>query len=298
MHLTTRRAGLVSLVVAMLASPALGAPTKQKCIEAAEEGQQLRSEGKLQDAAEQFRVCAATECPKLLQKDCVVWLSEVTTTKPSVTVRAEDEDGVEVQDAHITMDDAEWAPTRGSSRPVSVGSHRFVWVREGQAAVEERVNLRDGETDRLIVLRAPKRAKPPPPKRESSSVSPWVWVGYGVGVGAASTGVGFYALGLGQRSTLEGLCAKSGTCLESDVSSSRGNLILGDVMVGVGIVALAASTYFLVRELTRGPAITDLDVATRPPGGGGALGLGFGPAWGPRTSRGATADGRSLGPVE
>jgi hypothetical protein len=284
----------LGLALVFASSLASAASPKQRCIEAAEDGQQLRSEGKLQDAAEKFTVCAAEECPKLLQKDCAQWLGEVQSTKPTVTVRVEDEDGREVHDAHITLDDVEWIPgENGKSRPVSIGVHRFVWVREAKAAVEQRVELHDGETGRLIVLRAPPRPKPPPPKPASRSISPWVWVGYGLGVGAVAGGSGFYAVGLGQRSTLEGLCGKSHTCLDSDINASRGNLILGDVLVGVGIVAIATSTYFLVRALTRGPAIADLDVAAGPAGGGGTvLGLGFGPSRS-TGSREARPSGRS-----
>lgn len=273
--------GALLLGCSLLSGTALAAPSsaKQLCIEAAEEGQQLRQEGKLTTSAQRFRTCAASECPRMLQKDCSHWLEEVEGSIPSVSVKVEDEDGQEVHNAHVTMDGHAWSEAGGGARRVDPGRHRFVWVREAKAAVVESATLREGERDRIVVLRAPRPAKPPPPKPKATTISPLVWVGYGLGLAAAGGGAAFWAVGLEQRSTLRDVCASSSTCLESDVGASRNNLVLGDVMMGVGIVALAGATYLLVRDLTRAPASLDLDGSATGGGGGGTvdLGLGFGP---------------------
>lgn len=223
----------------------------------------------------------------MLQKDCSHWLEEIESSIPSVTVKVEDEDGREVQNAHVTMDDLEWSLSEGRARKVDPGRHRFVWVREAQAAIEETLTLREGEQNRVVTLKAPRRKKPPPPASKTSSISPLVWVGYSIGLAAAGTGAGFWTLGLNQRSTLQDLCAPSSTCRESDIGASRNNLVVGDVMMGIGIVALAGATYLLVRDLTRSPEPVDPEPAARGGGAGGTVRLGFGAAGG------TTLDGRS-----
>ena len=282
------RASLLGTLVSFLATPAFAAPAtaKQACIQAAEEGQQLRQGGKLTTAAERFRTCSSSDCPRILQKDCSVWLGEVEDAIPSVSVKAEDDEGNEVQNAHITVDGREWSLGDGRSRAVDPGPHRFVWVREAQAAIEETATIREGERNRVVVLRAPRRAAPPPVVARSRSISPFVWIGYGLGLAATGTGVGFWALGSGQRSTLQDLCAGTSTCLESDVGASRNNLVVGDVLMGVGIVALAGATYLLVRDLGRAP--DPAPAVARGARGGGALGLGFGPPTAPLAGRSYT----------
>lgn len=262
---------------------ALAAPSaKQRCIEAAEDGQSLRQEGKLSTAVERFRACSASECPRMLQKDCSHWLEEVEAAIPTVTVKVEDEDGREVQNAHVTLDAHQWSLAEGRARRVDPGPHRFVWVREAEAAIEETVTLREGEQNRVITLRAPRRVATRPSEAPKRSISPWVWVGYGLGLAAVGTGAGFWAYGLDQRGTLQDTCAATRTCLESDIGASRDNLVVGDIVMGVGIVALAGATYLLMRDLTRKPADPPLTSGA----GGGALRLGGG-------AGGTTLDGRS-----
>ena len=76
---------------------------------------------------------------------------------------------------------------------------------------------------------------------------PWIVSG---GVAIASAGVGFVLWGVGtsEHSTLQNTCAAMHDCTSGQVDSSRDKLIVGDVLVGVGIVAAASAVYFFVRS--------------------------------------------------
>lgn len=254
----------VAAIVAALASstggPAGGvawaAPPTKRCIEAAESGQQLRSAGKLVEARKAFGVCTAPACPAAVRRDCARWIEEVDTAQPTVSVRLEDEKGNEVTEGKVVLDGHEtMKPAAGRAVPVDPGAHRFVWMRS-EGHIEEELVIREGERNRTIILRAPRAATsgtsgPPTPDRtgdRSSSSSPVPWILAGVGILALGGGTAFWVTGLGQRSDLERTCAAAHTCAMDDIDASRTKLIIGDVLAGVGIVALAGAAFlFLTR---------------------------------------------------
>lgn len=254
----------VAAIVAALASSTGGpgglgtrvawaAPPTKRCIDAAESGQQLRSAGKLIEARKAFGVCTAPACPAAVRRDCARWIEEVDTAQPTVSVRLEDEKGNEVSEGKVVLDGQEtMKPSAGRAVPVDPGAHRFVWMRS-EGRIEEELVIREGERNRTIILRAPRAATsgtsgPPPPDKptEKTSSSPVPWILAGVGIVALGGGTAFWVTGLGQRSDLERTCAAAHTCAMDDIDASRTKLIIGDVLAGVGIVALAGAAFFFL----------------------------------------------------
>lgn len=251
---------LAALLVTTSTARTNAAPSS-KCIAAAEAGQQLRSEGKLVSARKKFGVCTALECPVVVRRDCARWVEDLDATTPSITVRVEDGSGNEVPEATVTLDGEKLPPiAEGRSTPLDPGTHKVVWEHDGKKTEKEFV-VREGERSKVIVLRAeaPKsrpgashdpRVSPVPPAADTSSASPSPipWVVGGGGIAATGIGIGMWLTGLGEHSDLGRTCAAAHACSDDQISSSRSKLIVGDVLVGVGVVLIAGALYFILKS--------------------------------------------------
>lgn len=238
------------------ASSAAAAPSKrrqqQQCISAAETGQQLRSAGKLRDARRAFGPCTSNACASAIRRDCGRWVDEIDSAMPSFTVKLVDESGADVSDGRILVDgEALLRAADGHATPIDPGMHRFVWARDA-GNVETDVVVREGEHNRVIVLSAPTAAPSgppaPEPHAEAPPRSPLPWV---VGTAGAVLLVGggvFWGIGLHDRANLDVTCAGAHSCAQSDVDASRTKLIVGDVLVGVGVLAVAGAVYLFLRQ--------------------------------------------------
>lgn len=247
------KASVLVLAGALLVSRAHAAPPKKQCIAAAEQGQQLRSEGHLRDARRTLAACTQNSCPTIVRRDCGRWIDEIDATQPSVTVRLE-EDGVEVPDGKVFLDGDPLLRGDGRSTPLDPGTHRFLWSRDG-GNVEQEITIREGEHNRLIVLRpGPGSAKSqrfdegPPPDRSRSGASPLPWIVGGTGLALAAGGAILWGIGLTDRSNLASSCAAAHACAMSDVEASHVKLEVGDVLFGVGLVAVATAVVLLLLQ--------------------------------------------------
>jgi hypothetical protein len=240
---------------------ASAAPPKRNCIEAAESGQQLRSSGQLIEARKALAACTASGCPAIVRRDCGRWIEEVDAAQPSVTVKLEDSAGVDTTDGRVLVDGAPMLRgADGRATPVDPGVHKFVWVREAGNVVQELV-VREGEHNRVILLRVPSPASgtpdtskplPPPPPRARS---PLPYVVGGLGIALAGTGGILWGIGLHDRSNLSTSCAAAHTCAQNDVDASRTKLIVGDVLMGVGVIAIVGALFlFLSQRNDSGPS--------------------------------------------
>ncbi|MDB4935027.1 MAG: uncharacterized protein JWP87_1999 [Labilithrix sp.] len=256
LHRGTKRSLLASMLAcALVASPApaLAAPKKQqqRCIAAAESGQQLRSSGKLLEARKAFGPCTASACPATIRRDCGRWIDEIDSAIPSITVKLEDDTGSDVPEGRVLVDgEALLRAADGHATPIDPGVHRFVWTRDS-GDVEQELVIREGERNRVIVLRAPSPAAAPTaatdPHVEPPSRGPVPWIASGTGVALLAAGGVFWGIGLHDRSSLSTSCAGAHACVQSDVDASRTKLIVGDVLVGVGILAVAGAVYLFLR---------------------------------------------------
>ncbi len=237
---------------ALTCSATAGAAPGSKCIAAAEAGQQLRSDGKLVAARKKFGICTALECPVVVRRDCARWVEELDGVTPSITVRLEDGSGNEVPEGTVLLDGERMAPVgEGRSAPLDPGSHRLVWEHDGKKT-EKEILVREGERSKVIVLKAERTApieppRPPPPKEEPTGRSPIPWIVGGVGILSTAIGFGLWGGGLGEHSDLSKTCAANHTCTDDAISSSRSKLIVGDVLVGLGVVLIAGALYFILK---------------------------------------------------
>ena len=255
-----RTALLLASALFLHAPSTHAAPTSasaKQCIAAAESGQQHRSRGRLRDAREAFGVCTASTCPAVVRRDCGRWIEEIDAATPSVIVKLEDENGREVPDGQVLVDgEPLQRGLEGRASLVDPGVHKFVWQREGGPFEQEAV-VREGEHNRVIVIRGPKRTPaatgPEPADRAPAATatttrSPLPWVIGGIGLALAAGGGVFWGIGLNDRANLESSCAAAHRCQEGDVDASRTKLLIGDVLLGAGAVAVATAVIILLTQ--------------------------------------------------
>lgn len=238
------------------------------CIGAAEKAQTLRASGHLLEARASLIVCAADSCPTTVRADCVTWLTEVGKEIPTVVVQAKNAAGEDLADVSVVVDGVK-AKSSIDGLPIALdpGSHRIRFESAGRDAVEQTVILRQGERRAVSVtlvvpgvapaLPRGKEAPVAPPAREESSGIPTIsWVLGGAAVALAGTGVALWAVGKGEKGDLDDGCGRTSSCAHDDITSSRTKLVVGDVLVGAGLVALGVSVYFALSSKRAAPAFS------------------------------------------
>lgn len=230
------------------AAPANAEDAADRCASHAEAGQTSRLAGRLRSAREHFISCASDACPRVVRIDCARWLSEVESEQPTVVVRARDADGQDVSDVRVFVDGEKVAErTDGLPIPVDVGERALRFERPGEPAIEQRVIVRSGERGRVVTVVIGQGAGAGR-TRTRSTVGPVILGGAGVAL-AIGGGV-LWAVGKGAHDDLESTCAPEGLCATSDVDAARTKLIVGDVLMGAGVLALAGAVYWYLSSGT------------------------------------------------
>lgn len=228
-----RIAGFAAPMLLALATPAR-ADDVDRCATAAEAAQRTRLAGKLREARDHLITCSSETCPAIVRRDCARWLTEVETELPTIVVRAR-EGGEDVADVRVFVDGERVAErVDGRPIPVDVGEHTLRFERPGLEAVSQRIITRSGEHARPVSVDFD-----PPEKPAAAPVGPLVLGG--VGVALAAAGGVFWALGRGEHADLESTCAPAGTCATSDIDAARTKLVVGDVAVVAGVLALTGA---------------------------------------------------------
>ena len=263
-----RSAVLFALAAATIALPAF-ADDKAECLDAYEKAQRVRQEGKLRESKKQLALCARDACPASIRKDCGRWLDEVEQALPSVILRATDANGADLRDVSVTMDAEPIASSiTGTSVSVDPGPHKFTFTPKGGSPVTVDAVVAEGEKRRTIAMQAPAKtavrqpSSPPPtdhdvgPKPETERPVPILTYVLG-GVGIVSLGgFGFFALrGSSTRSDLDS-CKPF--CAQDDIDSSKQNYLIGDVFLGVSIVALAGAVILYVTRPEKPAQVTNV----------------------------------------
>ena len=232
---------------------------REQCAASAEQAQQLRDEGKYRRAREQMLVCARDVCPGPIKSDCGKWLTELDRDAPTVVFGARDSNGADVLDVKVSMDGAP-IQERLDGKPVLVdsGEHVFKFESKDGAVKEERVLVRAAEKARPIIATFPGSATPVPTNGDNTPVTPnnggggegslvpALVVG-GIGVVALGS---FAIFGIGGKNDVDDLQRCKPTCDEKDVDSARTKLIIADISLGVGIVALGVAAYMFITRPT------------------------------------------------
>jgi hypothetical protein len=247
----------------LLASKPARADIKAECLAAYEKAQVERKEARLTTAREQLLICAQDACPAVVKKDCTPWLAETEQALPSVTLVAKDPNGKDLVDVKVTVDGKPFASTvDGTAKPLDPGKHVFRFEGGGNVA-EETVVLREGEKRRAITVTLGKKddgAQPPapppvtePPREEATGGSKVPAIAVGV-LGLAAIGAGVF-IGVSAKSDADDLrtsCAPN--CEQSKIDDVSTKLLLSDIGLGVGVVAIAAAVVLWVAASPSEPA--------------------------------------------
>lgn len=233
---------------------AAGLATKQACVAASEQGQELRSAGKLAGARDAFIRCAGDVCPKLVRVDCGEQLAQVDRELPTIAFDFVTAEGQDLAGVAVTVDANAAVVRAGAPLKLDPGKHSFVFTAAGLPPVTRDFVLVQGTQNRheriMIVEARPTppasaltppaaRPSPPPPPPPSSSIRFGSWLAFGVAVaqlGAAST---LLALSANRFHSLETMC--DGSCAPSRASGGRTESVVADVLFATGGATLAGS---------------------------------------------------------
>jgi len=240
------------LGVATLATVEPAHAGSKECIAAADEGQKLRDDGKLNAARDKFIMCAAKACPGAVAKQCSQWLIEAEHDVPTVTFRALDEQGKETLSVRVLIDGVAVAQSIDArALPIDPGEHAVRFELASGQGVEDKVLVRPGEKNKMIELSFQPKAPPPPAAKPIPAPSPVApaeeggggfhvpmlgWVGLGIGVAGGVMTAIFAVSANSAESDLRSTCAPS--CDPSEKSSIDTKIVLANVGLGIGVVGL------------------------------------------------------------
>ncbi len=178
-----------------------GHDEKARCLDAADQGQSQRDDGKYRTARESFVVCSRDVCPNIVAQSCMRWLREVDEDAPTVVAGAKDEQGVDLTDVHVFFD-GEPFTSQLDGRPLAAdaGEHVFRFERDTGSSAERRVVLRAGEKARIVTVVLPSAAsavsvsaRATEPTARDSPMSPRFLTVTALAIGAlAAAGTGAY----------------------------------------------------------------------------------------------------------
>src|SRR5580658_2892107 len=83
-HARRRTAFLTIALIVFFAFPARATMTKDQCVDANTEGQNLRLDGRFVLARERFGACSIPSCPVMIREDCTRRLRELDGAQPTI----------------------------------------------------------------------------------------------------------------------------------------------------------------------------------------------------------------------
>ncbi|MGH7284829.1 MAG: hypothetical protein ACRELY_25160 [Polyangiaceae bacterium] len=266
------------------------------CASAYEKAQYLRRDKKLRAAHKELLVCSQATCPAAVVSDCTQWLSEVEKGTPTVVFDARDPKGQSVADVKVYMD-GELMQNKldGTAVQVDPGTHTFRFEPAVGTAGEQQVLVLEGEKTRVITFALTGVPAPggnpgggqsngnqgggteqPSPGSAQKTIGIAV---AGVGVVALGAGIIFGAMGSSQASSDKNAGGCAPNCSDDEVSSIKTKLIMSDIFIPVGVVAVAAGVvlYLTAGGSSKAAATTGsnhIHFDAAPTRGGASFGLG------------------------
>ncbi len=253
------RAGALAAAAEATPPPAAGEPapppappaeagdvSKAACLSNYEEAQLARRERRLLASRAALRICSGVACPAAIRADCVDWLDQVSRSLPSVVVTARAR-GADVLAVKVFID-GKLAAERltGFALEVDPGLHKFRFESPPWPVIEREVLASEGVKDRRIEVEfAPPlptaaqlaaHSEPKPFRLERSD-----YVFGGIALAGFATLAYFGGTGLYDANHYEDTCMSH--CNPSDVDAVRAKLVIADIGMAVGLVALAVGLY-------------------------------------------------------
>jgi hypothetical protein len=253
---------------ALLLAPRGARAGVAECVAAHSHGQSERNAGRLQSAKADFVACSKPACPAAIQTECVALLAELEAYIATVVFAAVDEDGNDVTDVKVKVDDQPMLDKlSGLSTALDPGSHTVTYIWPDGFEQTQTVVVAQGEKNRRVELRREKKvaAPPPPPPPPPQNVETGgkstpvaAYVLGGVGVLALGSFATFAVLGKSAQSDMDG-CKPY--CKQEQADKMRLHYLVADISLGVSLVALGASGYLFVSG-SREPSASAYNGAT------------------------------------
>jgi hypothetical protein len=240
------------------------------CVDAVEEGQIAHQRGQLRRARERFLVCGREVCPAPLRKDCREWFDEVEASLPTLVIAAKTSEGRELTRGRVFVDGEEIPDAlNGRAFVVDPGRHEVRLELVGAKPVTVETVAHEGVKKRLLTVEAEPlgsdaagRGANGPTSSEGRHGTRPVPVGVYLAGGASAlalAGFAYFAVsGRGELNELRATCGS--TCQESDVNAARQKLLVGDVFLASGVVALGVATWLFLSRPRTVPRTVSFDV--------------------------------------
>jgi hypothetical protein len=260
-------AGIAILAASEALAESESPPQQVDCVQAFENGQRLRKDGKLKAATEALISCSQPTCPAFIAKECTGLYTEAQTSLPSVALGANDEQGQPLTDVAVYLD-GELLTKRLDGRAVNVdpGLHEFRFEYEKKPPVLIKSLVAEGEKNKSVnaTFQDPNPGKKeqlkatavtttpiqsPEAKAASLPVVPFV-VG-GVGIVALAGGIILRLVADNDYDQLNGTCRPN--CSDSQVSSVDRKYTISTISMAAGGVAIAGAAAGLLYFAVSGP---------------------------------------------
>jgi hypothetical protein len=258
------------ILLSTLASSRAHADDKAACLAAASTGQSLRDQGKLVEAREQFRRCAAQGCPQMVVQDCGTWLSDLEKNLPTVVVTAKDGAGNDIVDVKVTLDGQPLlSKLTGESIPLDPGPHTFHFETASGTKVDRQVLVKQGDKNQEVAAvlgtpaatpapAAPPSGAAPPPASPSSGWKTAGWVLGGLGVIGMGVGTVFGIVSMNDKNSAH--CDANNYCDPGPLDSGRSAATGADVGFIAGGALLVGGLVVLLLAPSGGDATGSLHV--------------------------------------
>lgn len=236
--------------------------------------QKLMREGKLRSARKELIECAK-DCLPEVERDCTTWLTEVGSSMPTVVVVALDGRGAELSDVSVEIDGERRAESLdGHALEVDPGHRRLKVTREGKTHQLE-LTILQGEKNRRVEVHFPEVNPAPrdvgapkggsvsapgskpqvgpraPGPRADAGPPTAAWIAGGVSLTSLLGAAYFWLAAENLRQDLLGRGCAPG-CPDGDRESIRDRRLIGDVLLGVGVVSAGVFGYLWLSD--SGPA--------------------------------------------
>ncbi len=257
--------GWIIVATLFLASPAL-AVDRAACVDASSKTQDLRAASKLVEAREQALICASSDCPAVVSRDCSQWLTEIEQVLPSVSIAPHDANGADLVAVKVFVDDQLWFSTiDGRARFLNPGAHKFRFEADGLPSTVQNVVIREGEKGRAIVVTLGEQAKsnaaqpnkvvietaPPQPSSHATWMKPFGIAALTLGAVTLAVGGVLAGVAASEWGQATGTCPITQPCTDTNARSQQGTAgTLADwstaLFVGGGVIAATGLVFIIV----------------------------------------------------
>jgi len=219
--------------------------SKEECLTRYQEAQVARRERRLLDSRAALRICSRASCPAAVRADCVDWLDQVAHSLPSVVVTARAR-GADVFAVKVVID-GKLATEKltGFALEVDPGLHKFRFESPPWPVMEREVLASEGVKQRPIEVEfappLPSAILSTQPEAKPFRLQRSDYVFGGISLAGFATLAYFGGTGLYDAHQLRTGCKSF--CEHADVQAVETKLIVADIGLAVGIVALAVGLY-------------------------------------------------------